>query len=47
MHPCHSAIAIIENEFWEIGIDSELVINADEESLRKERLHLLHHPRLT
>ena len=27
-------IAVIENEFGEVGIDQGLVINADEESLR-------------
>jgi ABC-type molybdenum transport system ATPase subunit/photorepair protein PhrA len=34
--------AVIENEFGEVGVDQELVIGAEEEDLRDERLHLLH-----
>ena len=39
-------IAVIENEFGEIGVDNDLVIGAEEEIFENEqRLHLLHRPR--
>ena len=39
--------AVIVNEFGEIGIDNELVVDADEEvfEMNNERLHLLHRAR--
>ncbi len=39
-------IAVIENEFGEVGIDDALVLDAEEEILRDEqRVYLLHRPR--
>ena len=35
-------IAVIENEYGEVGIDQGLVINADQEVFEIEWLHLLH-----
>ena len=36
-------IAVIENEFGEVGVDNDLVIGAEEEIFRDEQwLHLLH-----
>lgn len=39
-------IAVIENEFGEVGVDNELVIGAGGGNLRNEqRVHMLHRPR--